>query len=173
MPTGVPVALGARNGGQQPVAVAGWAVDVVRAVPDADRNRDGPRSEEHTLNSSHGYSSYAVFCLKKKKSLRIYAYKTGKLTPDTQLYSAPFFNVRHDDGDVCMGNAKMEMPEKINFHNFIKFWEDKFFLSEFSQIIGSNPVKNNLATVIKKSSVSFDNKELLPIRKLKLKNLLK
>src|SRR5205809_3304646 len=27
----------------------------------------GSRSEEHTLNSSHGYISYAVFCLKKKK----------------------------------------------------------------------------------------------------------
>src|SRR5256884_4577023 len=26
----------------------------------------GARSEEHTLNSSHGYISYAVFCLKKK-----------------------------------------------------------------------------------------------------------
>src|SRR5687768_17939808 len=25
------------------------------------------RSEEHTSNSSHGYISYAVFCLKKKK----------------------------------------------------------------------------------------------------------
>src|SRR2546422_5214423 len=29
------------------------------------------RSEEHTLNSSHGYISYAVFCLKKKKTKRI------------------------------------------------------------------------------------------------------
>src|SRR2546422_7440021 len=28
------------------------------------------RSEEHTLNSSHGYISYAVFCLKKKKKQR-------------------------------------------------------------------------------------------------------
>src|SRR5205809_3844167 len=27
------------------------------------------RSEEHTLNSSHGYISYAVFCLKKKRRL--------------------------------------------------------------------------------------------------------
>src|SRR3712207_8292934 len=26
-----------------------------------------PRSEEHTLNSSHANISYAVFCLKKKK----------------------------------------------------------------------------------------------------------
>src|SRR2546422_4773791 len=29
------------------------------------------RSEEHTLNSSHGYISYAVFCLKKKKKNKI------------------------------------------------------------------------------------------------------
>src|SRR2546422_5765787 len=28
-----------------------------------------PRSEEHTLNSSHGYISYAVFCLKKKNEV--------------------------------------------------------------------------------------------------------
>src|SRR2546422_7468492 len=28
------------------------------------------RSEEHSLNSSHGYISYAVFCLKKKKKTK-------------------------------------------------------------------------------------------------------
>src|SRR5687768_18067667 len=28
------------------------------------------RSEEHTSDSSHGYISYAVFCLKKKKKKR-------------------------------------------------------------------------------------------------------
>src|SRR5687768_17994611 len=36
-----------------------------------DQERNGlsahqTRSEEHTLNSSHGYISYAVFCLTKK-----------------------------------------------------------------------------------------------------------
>src|SRR2546422_4916473 len=31
------------------------------------------RSEEHSLNSSHGYISYAVFCLKKKKNTQSYA----------------------------------------------------------------------------------------------------
>src|SRR2546422_4663243 len=31
------------------------------------QNTADPRSEEHRLNSSHGYISYAVFCLKKKK----------------------------------------------------------------------------------------------------------
>src|SRR5687768_18107687 len=30
-----------------------------------------PRSEEHTSDSSHGYISYAVFCLKKKKNIQI------------------------------------------------------------------------------------------------------
>src|SRR2546422_8113768 len=36
------------------------------------------RSEEHTLNSSHGYISYAVFCLKKKKT-------TNADDPNTRL----------------------------------------------------------------------------------------
>src|SRR2546430_17191922 len=30
-----------------------------------------PRSEEHSLNSSHSQISYAVFCLKKKKTTTI------------------------------------------------------------------------------------------------------
>jgi len=129
---------------------------------------------KNSLNIPNGeYSLPGLVWKVSGESLYVYAYKAEKLTPDTQLYSAPFFNVRHDDGGVCLGNAKMKMPENLNFHNFIKFWEDKFFLSEFSHIIGANPVKNNLVTVVKNSVVSFDNKELLPIRKLKLKNLLK
>src|SRR5207247_5726423 len=39
-----------------------WCPPVRRAGP-AHR----ARSEEHTLNSSHEWTSYAVFCLKKKK----------------------------------------------------------------------------------------------------------
>src|SRR2546429_1688372 len=38
-------------------------------LPAAPRSHRGDdRSEEHTSNSSHGYISYAVFCLKKKKT---------------------------------------------------------------------------------------------------------
>src|SRR5438105_12913281 len=33
------------------------------------------RSEEHTLNSSHEWISYAVFCLKKKKKKKNKRYK--------------------------------------------------------------------------------------------------
>src|SRR2546427_779678 len=45
--------------------------DLRRPAAD-DADADAPpafgRSEEHTLNSSHSQISYAVFCLKKKKS---------------------------------------------------------------------------------------------------------
>src|SRR5687768_17771944 len=37
----------------------------------ADRQWLDVRSEEHSLNSSHGYISYAVFCLKKKKKQNV------------------------------------------------------------------------------------------------------
>src|SRR2546422_6663925 len=41
-----------------------------RGKEEQDRGEPGQRSEEHTSNSSHGYISYAVFCLKKKKKKR-------------------------------------------------------------------------------------------------------
>src|SRR5205809_2720613 len=40
-------------------------VDIEKAAIGA---RQQPRSEEHTSELHHGYISYAVFCLKKKKS---------------------------------------------------------------------------------------------------------
>src|SRR5687768_17637846 len=46
--------------------------ETVRAVVLTGTGRGfcaGQRSEEQRLNSSHGYISYAVFCLKKKKHL--------------------------------------------------------------------------------------------------------
>src|SRR2546422_6330111 len=43
---------------------AGWA-----GSHRGQKSAPACRSEEHTLNSSHGYISYAVFCLKKKKKI--------------------------------------------------------------------------------------------------------
>src|SRR5687768_18112150 len=42
----------------------GWARRELR--PPWSLHHADPRSEEQRLNSSHGYISYAVFCLKKK-----------------------------------------------------------------------------------------------------------
>src|SRR2546422_6407014 len=56
------------------LAVAGVQARVEPQVADDEIDATAPvarevagRSEEHSLNSSHGYISYAVFCLKKKK----------------------------------------------------------------------------------------------------------
>src|SRR2546429_1441568 len=39
------------------------------------------------LNSSHGYISYAVFCLKKKKNEDLTAIITSHMTPDPDVLS--------------------------------------------------------------------------------------
>src|SRR2546422_1833751 len=43
------------------------------------------RSEEHSLNSSHGYISYAVFCLKKKNNTQDHA-STSRLITALRVY---------------------------------------------------------------------------------------
>src|SRR5205809_5334961 len=45
------------------------------------------RSEEHTSNSSHGYISYAVFCLKKKKRRKKSFWDCPNQTPTSPLPS--------------------------------------------------------------------------------------
>src|SRR5687768_17798241 len=48
------------------------------------------------LNSSHGYISYAVFCLKKKKkkkSTNVKAHKTDTHTPVVHDQAGPFRNI--------------------------------------------------------------------------------
>jgi PRTRC genetic system protein B len=108
----------------------------------------------------------------KRESLYLFAYRAKRLASGTQLYKAPFFNV-NTEGSVCLGNAKMKLPEKLTFQMFIKYWEEKFFLSEFSHLLGDNPTKTNLVLVTMNSATAFDNDELIPIKKLKLKKLLK
>jgi len=109
----------------------------------------------------------------QREHLFLFAYKSKRLSSNTQLYAAPFFNVNPGNGSVCFGNAKLRKPEILDFENFIKYWENMFFLSEFSHVIGGNPTKQNLALVIKKSTDVFDHEELKPVEKLKFKDLLK
>jgi PRTRC genetic system protein B len=105
------------------------------------------------------------------ESLNLFAYKAKQLNSDSQLYSAPFFNVNSLNGSVCLGNAKIFVPGRNSFDVFIQCWEDRFFLSKFSHVSGGNPTKTNLVLVTLNSLKSFDNTELKPIKKLKLKNL--
>ena len=108
----------------------------------------------------------------ERNLLNLYACKSKRPSPNMCLYSAPFFNVS-PSGGVCLGNASMEQPGELTYHTLIKYWEDMFFLSEFSHISGRNPTRTNLVLVVKNSIKTFDNNELIVIPKRKLKDLLK
>jgi PRTRC genetic system protein B len=126
------------------------------------------------LNIPNGiYCIPGLVWMVKRETLYLFAYTAKRLTLKTQLYAAPFFNVNSSSGSVCLGNARLQKPEILNFLNFLTFWEDKFFLSEFSHLSGSNPTRHNLVLVMKNSANEFDHEELIPIKKLKFKDLLK
>jgi PRTRC genetic system protein B len=81
-------------------------------------------------------------------SLSVFAKKTNN-RPElkTALFRAPFHNVG-DDGHVCLGSAKVKKPSVTNYESLMKYWEDLFWLSEFTHLNGaSNPTKTDLKKV--------------------------
>ena len=78
------------------------------------------------------------------RKLSIYAYKGQK--PKRLLYQAPFFNT---NTDVCLGNGKLRKPKDQTYENWMTYWEELFWRTEFSHILGVNPVKGNLSTIMK------------------------
>lgn len=99
------------------------------------------------------------------RKLSVYAFKGSK--PKDTLYMAPFFNV-YNDGGICLGSAKVKKPKENTFENWIAYWEDMFWKSEFAAIIASNPVRKNLAVVTKECIATgkpFPTNELVKINK--------
>lgn len=103
----------------------------------------------------------------KENEISVHSFKGNKAPKaNTKLFRAPFFNV-YQDNSVCMGNAKVRKPSQLTLENIIKYWEDKFWLSEFSHV-NNNPIKGNLSTLCKNLIASgdpFPESELLPINK--------
>jgi PRTRC genetic system protein B len=94
----------------------------------------------------------------------------------TKLYQAPFHNVS-SSGKVCLGNAKVKKPEKNTYSNIMKYWEDLFWLSEFTHLAGgSNPTKSNLNIIwkrmVEENFTAFPVKELVVYDKHTLNDLL-
>lgn len=83
-----------------------------------------------------------------KNSLRVFAVLSKRRpTEKTPLYYAPFFNI-YEDGRVCMGSVSIEIKESACVEEFTKAWEDYFFNSYFSHLMGENsPVKGNCVTL--------------------------
>lgn len=85
-----------------------------------------------------------IYCA-SSGGLSLYAFKGRK--PRNILYNAPFYNV---NGHVCLGSAKVRKPKIDTYEGWIEYWEAMFWQSEFSHILGGNPVKGNLAVITKK-----------------------
>lgn len=110
-----------------------------------------------------------------KNSLSVFALKSDRRpTEKTPFYFAPFFNI-YEDGKVCMGSVNISIKNSASVEEFTKAWEDYFFNSYFSHLLGSNsPIKGNCVTLWKdliQTGKPF-SKEVLKKNNKTLKNLL-
>jgi PRTRC genetic system protein B len=110
------------------------------------------------------------------KKLTIFALN-GRKRPnaDTTLYRAPFFNI-YEDAAVCMGNVQVRFPPDTSLEDFIARWQQYFFNSYFSHMLGGqSPVTVNIIDLWKKlvgTGKPFPMKVLKPTN-LTLKNILR
>lgn len=110
-----------------------------------------------------------------KNSLRVFALASGRRpTEKTPLYFAPFFNI-YEDGRVCMGSVTINIKNSTSLEEFTHAWEDYFFNSYFSHLLGSrSPIKGNCVSLWKdliETGNSFPM-EVLEEHTTTLKNLL-
>lgn len=114
-----------------------------------------------------------------KNSLDVFALKANTRPKEiTKLFKAPFFNVA-DDGDVCLGNAKVKVPKEKTYSSTMKYWEDLFWLSEFSHVNGTEKVKSKSLQTVWKTLLASKTKlkwsdldELISCSNKTLKSLL-
>lgn len=117
----------------------------------------------------------AMLWFADKEQLSVFALINDKRpTEKTALHYAPFFNV-YDDGSVCMGTVDVNIQNSASVEEFIEKWENYFFNSYFSHLVGGhNPIDGNLLNLWKKL---LETNESFPVKVLKknnktLKNLL-
>ena len=109
------------------------------------------------------------------KGLTVFALGSDKRPTDkTKFYRAPFFNV-NEHGGVCLGNADVQKPKDRTYENLMKYWEDLFWLSEFTHVNGTDLVKTDAKKVwtkllTSKCKLKFPTAELVPY-KITFKNI--
>jgi PRTRC genetic system protein B len=99
-----------------------------------------------SLGITNGKASVPPLLWKaSKNTLYIYAMDTdAKIKEQTPLFHAPFFNL-YADGKVCMGTVSVTITADCPLEAFIHQWEQYFFNSYFSHLIGdTSPVKGNI-----------------------------
>jgi len=98
------------------------------------------------LKIPNGIASIPALLWKASKdNLYIYALADNTTVSEhTALYNAPFFNL-YEDGKVCMGTVKINIPSDCLLEEFIALWQNYFFNSFFSHTLGGrSSVKGNI-----------------------------
>ena len=86
--------------------------------------------------------------------LYLYAIKLKeRANANTILYRAPFFNM-YDNGKVCMGTVEVDMRKCADLHEFIDNWQEYFYNSKFSHVIGSHHTTRSPIEQLYKSLLS-------------------
>lgn len=118
------------------------------------------------------YHVPGIIYVAKESALAVYAYKDKKLSDNTELFAAPFFNTSKES--ICLGATKLKKPSAPSYCELLEYWEKKLWLTEFSHLGGNgNPTKSNLVLVTKAArDKNFNTDELKPLNK-KLKDILK
>ena len=118
----------------------------------------------------------AMLWFANKERLSVFALTSDKRpTEKTLLHYAPFFNV-YEDGAVCMGTVDVNIKNSASVEEFIKAWEDYFFHSYFSHLLGNyNPIKGNCVNLWKKLVETNENfpADILKKNNKTLKNLIR
>lgn len=117
----------------------------------------------------------AMLWYASKNSLSVFAIATDRRpSENTTLYYAPFFNI-YEDGKVCMGTVSIDIKNSATVEEFTDAWEDYFFNSYFSHLLGEhNPIKGNCVSLWKnliETGEAFPKDVLKKNNKI-LKNLL-
>ncbi|MFD2939166.1 PRTRC system protein B [Flavobacterium notoginsengisoli] len=111
-----------------------------------------------------------------KNSLSVFALAgNSRPTAKTPLNYAPFFNI-YEDGRVCMGSVNINIKNSASVEEFTSAWEDYFFNSYFSHLMGDkSPIKGNCVSLWKELLATGKTfpKEVLQKNHKTLKNLLK
>jgi PRTRC genetic system protein B len=85
-----------------------------------------------------------------KNSLSVFALASDRRpTEKTPLYFTPFFNI-YEDGRVCMGSVNIKIKNSASVEEFTEAWEDYFFNSYFSHLLGQDsPITGNCVNLWK------------------------
>lgn len=85
-----------------------------------------------------------------KNSLSVFALASDRRpTENTPLHYGVFFNI-YENGTVCMGTVNIEIKNSASVEEFTQAWENYFFNSYFSHLIGNyNPIRGNCVNLWK------------------------